>query len=70
MISEDDLKELAKDAQHIYVGKECRFAARVLLPFWKFKVDVWATEKGGPKDLDQIFFGLLQNGVNTRDKNR
>ncbi len=38
----------------------------VLLPVYQCNIHVWATEPTGPRDLDKIFFELLQIGVTTR----
>lgn len=63
-----DLQKLRHSVKHVYVGMECVLAEWVALPVWRMTTDVWATEKTGPRQLDDIFFGLLQNGVNTREE--
>lgn len=65
-MTDSALKDLEQDARYIHSGMECRHAEWVLLPYRTVTASILAMGKFGPQRMDEIFLGLLQNGVNTR----
>ena len=63
-----ELQKLARDTEDFHPGMKCHFAEAVFLPYREYTPDVWAIEKTGPRQMDKIFFGLLENGVDTQEK--
>lgn len=68
IITDDDLQKLKERSQNFHDGKELLFLKRILLPFHSFKLSVLARKRTGPEELDDIFFNLIQNKINTREQ--
>lgn len=62
----DKLHELVKHVGHS--GRNILACCWMRLPMYKYAAHVWAAHQSGPRQLDQIFFELLQNGVTTRSQ--
>jgi len=62
----DKLHDFVKHVGHS--GRKILDHCWMRLPVYRYTAPVWAASKSGPRQLDQVFFELLQNGVATRRK--
>ena len=60
------LEVMVNEARHS--GREVIAYTWVGLPVYKYEVDLLASGQTGPRDLDKVFFGLIQNGVASREE--
>ncbi|MDD9884434.1 MAG: helix-turn-helix domain-containing protein [Gammaproteobacteria bacterium] len=58
------LQDLVKHIGHS--GRKILDCCWIRLPVYQYTAPVWAANKSGPQELDQILFELLKNGIATR----
>ena len=63
---EAKLKELKERKKERHIDYELKSAEYCLLPFFKYKIKIEVKKNVGPRDLDKVFFKLLEKGVNTK----